>query len=140
MITNCTLPMELRSRAAAMVGQSDRPEDRSPEVIPELLKLLDSRDSNLAGGAITGLFNLGAKPETVVPLLIATLQSANENPSLRIQAAAGLGKYGTNAMAAVPALMDLLEPDKTQDQRVAAEAALRRIQPKALPNLDTSSL
>jgi hypothetical protein len=138
-ITNIQLSSRLRMTAAASIGQSVRLEDRPAEVVPELLKLLDSGENDLVMGAVIGLGNIAKLPEQCVPALTRTLRNTNSDPTLSVLSARSLGSFGTNAIAAVPALLSQLQTRKPEPLRAEARSALQQIDPGALENHERAS-
>jgi hypothetical protein len=138
-ITNIQLSSRLRMTAAASIGQSVRLEDRPAEVVPDLLKMLDSGENDLVMGAVIGLGNIAKLPEQSVAALIRTLQNTNSDPTLGILSARSLRSFGTNAVAAVPALLSQLEPSKPGPLQSEARSALQLIDAKSLKNYDLAS-
>jgi len=87
--------------------------------VPTLIRLLSDSDELTRARAGTSLGLLGQKPEIVVPALIKNLQETN---GWRVPASAskGLERFGTNAVAALPALKAILgHPDSRVRETVA---------------------
>ena len=94
--------------------------------IPDLINALKGKDAAIRGPAISSLGGIHSEPETVIPLLIPCLDDDN----LDVPAAKALAEYGSLAKSAVPKLLPLLH-GKDNDDRLAARAALLRIDPDA---------
>ena len=71
--------------------------------VQSLLPLLNHSNVFLSLNAVGALGNLATLPDQVVPAL--TSQLSNPEPSMRYSAALALSKFGTNAAAAIPALL-----------------------------------
>jgi hypothetical protein len=104
----------------------------APGTVPELLKMLNSGDNELTMGAVIALGNIAKVPEQSVPALIKTLQNTNSDPTLSILSAKSLRSFGTNAAAAVPALLSQTQPGKPVTLQAEARMALQRIDAEAL--------
>jgi hypothetical protein len=99
--------------------------------VPALIRLLNDSDELTRARAGTSLGLLGQKPEIVVPALIRNLGETN---GWRVphSAAKGLSRFGTNAVAALPALKAIAAH---QDWRVReiVETAIQSIETQAEP-------
>ncbi len=103
----------------------------APDFTPVLLQCLteDPIPPNRASAA-RALGASTARPDLVVPALAEALQV--KDGLLRIATAEALGKFGTNAHAAIPALQQLIQDPREKDPAVpaAAAAALQLIDPE----------
>ncbi|MDB6016392.1 MAG: repeat protein [Pedosphaera sp.] len=84
--------------------------------------------------AAWSLGEIGQESERVVPVLIAALQSPDND--LRWSAADSLGKFGTNAQSSVPALVKALQ-DPNASVHNNALKSLKVIDPKTAESLET---
>ena len=110
-----------RANAAAKFGDLG---PAAAAAAPVLLRALQGHDVPVRGPAAVSLGRLHALPETVIPLLIKSLDEEN----LREDAAAALGEYGSQASAAIPKLLTLF-PVQDKDLHHAVVEAFRRIDP-----------
>jgi HEAT repeat protein len=97
--------------------------------IPSLIKALKSNDAAIRGPAARALGRIQSQPDTIIPLLMAYLDDPQDGvPEAAVEA---LGDFGPLSKAAVPKIVPFL---KTQDKdlRVAATAAIRKIDPQAV--------
>jgi HEAT repeat protein len=94
--------------------------------LPDLIKALKGKDAAVRGAAISSLGKIRSEPEKVIPLLIPYLGDDN----LDVTAANALAEFGSLAKPAVPKLLPLLQA-KDRDDRAAAKAALKKIDPLA---------
>ncbi len=102
--------------------------------VPALIQVLKGKDAPVCEAAIQALGKIHSDPEVVIPLLIGYL----DDDSVNDEAALALANYGSLAKAAVPKIVPLLHAlDK--DARVAAEKALKRIDPEAYLSATKSS-
>ena len=101
------------------------------QTVPGTLDALKSATTNRSGtvSSMAGwaLGKLGEDPEHVIPFLMTSLGSTNS--SARFGVVWGIGWFGTNAVTAVPLLLESL---KNPALRLGAVASLRRIDPEAL--------
>jgi HEAT repeat protein len=102
--------------------------------VPPLIRALSDLDELTRASAATSLGLLGQKPDIAVPALIKNLQESN---GWRVPASAahGLGRFGTNAARALPALKAIAAH---QDSRVreAANSAVEAIESPSGPRLE----
>ncbi len=114
-----------RSYAARALGKLGS--QAAPAVL-ELLQALSDQDPTVYAEVSSALSRIG---RAAVPSLISTLGSSDD--SLRISAAWTLGRIGSNALEAVPALDELAMLEDGQLSQLAS-AALRKIKsPKTKP-------
>jgi len=104
--------------------------------IPSLVKALKGNDPAIRGPAARSLGKIQGEPDTIIPLLIASIDDAQDGvPEAAIEA---LGDFGPLSKAAVPKIMPLLRtPDK--DLRHAANIAIRKISPQELEQKQAAS-
>ena len=96
--------------------------------VPAFLRRAASPDYEVRKIAVAGLAYSDAPPEQVMPALLTALN--DQLGIVRLYAAHGLGRLGTNAQQAVPTLVAWLgDPDAFY--RVAATNALKAIDPEA---------
>jgi hypothetical protein len=119
---------ETRSRAVdALNTLGTNAEPAIPLLLERLKDSSESRGVRL--GCVITLAQLGRQPEHVVPALAASLSDRN----LMVPAMHGLFLFGTNATAAIPALLPLLNDPDTNvagvAQRVLAEIDRRNWTP-----------
>jgi hypothetical protein len=100
-------------------------------VVPKVVALLNGPDGTLAGKAANVLGCWRIEPALVVPALAESVKIPNPNMFLRVTAAEALGKFGTEAEQAVPALVEVLT-DADRDLRRTGTNALLKIAPEAL--------
>ena len=100
--------------------------------VPGTLEALESATINRAGTvsgmASWALGKIGQDKEHVIPFLITTLGSTNAQA--RFGAMFGIGCFGTNALCAVPLLLEALQ-DRDVTIRDGATASLKQIDPEA---------
>ena len=108
--------------------QLDRLRSQAEIAIPALIATCDDPDEIVRARAAIALGLLGHKPDVVVPVLVKLLRDQN---GWRVPSAAAksLGRFGTNAASAIPALKEALN---NTDRRVsqAADGALAAVQGK----------
>jgi len=97
--------------------------------LPRLLGMLATTNYGAAVGAILALGELKLEPHLVVPALTNCL--LGPVTGLRFFAAQALGRYGSEACSAVPALVRALDDSSAVVGRCATNA-LRAIDPQAL--------
>jgi HEAT repeat protein len=92
-----------------------------------LIEALDDDDEGVQNNALVALGNIGGGPDMLVSLFIPFL----EHPHFitRENACSALGKFGTNASAAIPALQAVAANDSYESVRQRATAALSKIDP-----------
>jgi hypothetical protein len=102
--------------------------------VPPLIRALSDSDELTRARAATSLGLLGQKPEMVVSALIKNLPETN-GWRVPASAAKGLSRFGTNAVAALPALRAIAaHPDSRVRESVAG--AIQSIETQAEPRLD----
>ena len=94
-----------------------------------LATCLQDTNVSVSTRSAEALGTLQQGPGIAIPALIGRLQ-AKEAP-LRIACAMALGKFGTNAQAATPALLTMIASSDSTE-RSCASNALQRIAPQAL--------
>jgi HEAT repeat protein len=106
---------------------------RQPDlVVPFLIKLIGDTNQSLALSALAAVRWYTERPNLVVPVLIQAI--TNQNPTKAftdfraIYAAQGLPGFGTNALAAIPALRQVATSSPISTAFYAAEA-LQKIDP-----------
>jgi HEAT repeat protein len=112
-----------RSSAAWSLGELG---PAAKAAVPELIKTLKGNDAAIQFACVTALGKIRIDPETVIPLLIPYLGDDN----LDVAAASALAEFGSLAKPAVPKLLPMLKA-KDADDRAAARAALKKIDPVA---------
>lgn len=112
-----------RSNAAQALGKFGPPANAA---VPVLLQVVNGKDHAPRAAAVTALGQIHSSPDTVVPVLIASLSDNDLNDS----AAEALGQFGSLAGAAVPKLMPLVH-SREKELRRATILALPKIDPKA---------
>jgi HEAT repeat protein len=98
--------------------------------IPLLVDCTTSTNRDLAWRAMRALGRLQLEPDRVVPALITQLNYPDYN---RIAAVWALRRYGSNAMSAVPFLLQRIS-DPDEGVRMAVTNALMKIAPEVLTN------
>ncbi len=91
--------------------------------VPLLVQCLTNRDRSIRNEAATRLGQARRKPEIVVPALLAYLKREEVDVAVAILT---IGYFGTNAIAASPTLVALLN-DPNPDVRTAVTNSLPRI-------------
>jgi HEAT repeat protein len=102
--------------------------------VPPLIRALNDSDELTRARAGTSLGLLGQKPEIVVPALIKNLQETN-GWRVPASAAKGLSRFGTNAVAALPALKAIAQHTDSR-VREAVATAIQSIETQAEPRLE----
>ncbi|MBL4848593.1 MAG: HEAT repeat domain-containing protein [Planctomycetes bacterium] len=110
-----TSPALRAAVACALSGEAD--------AIPTLTDLARDPSPRVQRAALDGLANYGAK--SAFPVILAALES----PHLRVRVAAlrAIRSLGTDAVAATPLLLRLLDPQKDSGDRVHVLACLEAI-------------
>ena len=118
--------------------------------VPSLLRGTDSTNFALRNNSLAALYQIHAEPDLVVPVFIKALE--DPYPQIKDWAARGLGAFGTNARAAVPVLVKLLESKEPSaptnypyvmsfsrpSVKETAFEALRQIDPEAAAKVSTN--
>ena len=102
--------------------------------VPPLIRALNDSDEMTRARAATSLGLLGQKPEIAVPALIKNLQETN-GWRVPASAAKGLSRFGTNAVAALPALKAIAE-HRDSHVRESVAGAIQSIETQAEPHLE----
>jgi hypothetical protein len=89
--------------------------------VPDLVRIVKGANFNARAPAIMSLGEIHSDPEVVVPLLIECLKI----DQLAANAAHALSAYGSQARAAVPALIAILKHRETSVRSAASEALLK---------------
>jgi hypothetical protein len=120
------------NRAKAAIGISATRELRginSTATVALLLQCLKDQDGRVARSAALALGELAIEPDTAVPALAETLNSAD--PTLRVSVLTGLCLFKDKETSAVPAVVIALS-DPDLKVRLAATNTLSRIAPAVL--------
>jgi hypothetical protein len=119
---------ENRSRESrnAVVAALSNIGPAAQRALPCLLDAAVDSDFSIRFNALTALGEIHARPELVVPVLVAALRNGDDS---RVYAEAALGDFGEDAKTAVPSLLELLKNE--QPPRNFAAEALKRIDPEA---------
>jgi HEAT repeat protein len=104
---------------------------RKSEAAEVLLQLTRGTKRSVVTSAIYSLGSLAAVPETVVPRLCELLKSKDE--FVQIQSIHTLVEFGTNAMVALPLLLELKTSSVDPIVRNAADNSANKIQGKWIP-------
>jgi HEAT repeat protein len=127
-ILQSSAPVEMRVQAAASLGFVG-PDAQA--AIPSLIAALgDKENIPMRMNSIGALTRIGGDPSVLVPVFTASL----DDPfwDVRIWAATGLSKFGSQAESAVPKLMEALSnTDEEAKVLVALRKALETIDPAA---------
>jgi HEAT repeat protein len=121
-----------RGDAAIALGQFG---PQAEAAVPSLLQALQGHDSAVRGPAVVSLGHIQAKPEMVVPLLMAYL----DDDDLREPALRALGEYGSRAKVVIPKLLLLLKV-QNNDLHHAVEEVLKNIDPDVAAQTRAESL
>jgi HEAT repeat protein len=133
-LTNLLMSTNLTTRYRAIDALSTAPSHPSVEAMARtaLLNALHDPDRGMRMTAASALgMSVGISAthrKAVIPALIEALN--DPDPSVRGNTANSLGNYGTNALAAVPHLLKLLQ-DSNNFPRQASSGSLLRIDPAA---------
>ena len=73
--------------------------------VAPLIRCLNEEDWEIVSGAARAIGELAQEPNIAVPVLVASLRHPNR--SVRYNAAYSLGRFGTNAQSAAPAIMEM---------------------------------
>ena len=106
---------------------------QSSLAIPVLSETLTNGSQHDRYWAAVYIYTIDSKNADVIPVFISSL--TNEQREIRVSAAYCLRSYGSQVKAAVPALLNMLKARDTEVQK-AARAALEKINPEALKNLN----
>ncbi|MDB6110263.1 MAG: repeat protein [Pedosphaera sp.] len=98
--------------------------------VPALLGALHDPNPQVGPTAALALGRIAQDSEQVVPALTLSLESSESDVMMRSACAGALGKFGTNAGSAVPALLAALH-DASEVVRERATTALKSIDPDA---------
>jgi HEAT repeat protein len=98
-----------------------------------LIPYTQDRDSLVARTAVDALGAIAAEAEIVLPVLTTALKS--NDLELRKATACSIGKFGTKARPAIPALVQVLE-DLSPEVRSSATNALKAIAPQIFADAD----
>ncbi len=99
--------------------------------VPVLLKFLQDPERDVAAMAATALGFLHLSNSTVIPALVANLQSTNA--WRRCAVAAALARFGPDARPAIPALLQCLS-DPDTDVTSQSALSLHQIEPETFTN------
>ncbi len=104
--------------------------------VPSLVRAVTNRDEWVHGAAIWALGQIHARPDVVLPVLVAELRDSRA-PN-REDAALALGKFGAGAKPDVSVLVDLLKPSDgiSNSAGGALPAPLRRQIERSLQQID----
>jgi HEAT repeat protein len=97
----------------------------TPAALPVLADCMKSKDANALIYAALAIGDMRTQPETSVPLLVTALTNASLH--VRRTAAIALGRFGPDAIAAVPELTRMGQQDSDGETRNAAIGALSKI-------------
>jgi HEAT repeat protein len=94
--------------------------------VPGLIDVLKGdKDAEVRGAAANALGRFGKEPTTVLPALTAALK--DESAEVRRYAIYGLKLYRAEAKAALPAILDTLNNDKSEEVRCIAADLLGKL-------------
>ena len=99
--------------------------------VAPLIRCLNEEDWEIVSGAARAIGELAQEPNIAVPVLVASLRHPNR--SVRYNAAYSLGRFGTNAQSAAPAVMEMVTDIDDVYGRMQVTNVLRRIAPALLP-------
>src|SRR5262249_6781371 len=116
-----------RAVAAEMLGKRGaiNAEDVEDAIEPLKSALRADSDVKVRTAAAAALGNIGADPETTVPLLIDTLKA--KNLDLKMAAITALGKFGPTAKAAIEPLREIAKEKTDKKLSLTALLALKSI-------------
>jgi HEAT repeat protein len=97
--------------------------------LPSLLRWTTNADWKGRFYAIRSLYEIGAEPDRVLPVLISALHDPNQ--MVQSRAVWTLGEWGPNARIAVPVLVDCLNASNGFPVRSEVIDALKKIDPEA---------
>jgi len=98
--------------------------------LPALISCLNDPEFRVRDDAVMSLGTMEAEPERVVPVIIVFLGNYRSDRILCRDAIESLRQFKTDAKAAVPTLLTLLD-DNNADIRSSATNAIRQIDPEA---------
>jgi hypothetical protein len=124
----------VRFATNASPAQLDLLRAQADKAVPPLIRALNDSDELTRARAATSLGLLGQKADTAVPALIRNLQETN-GWRVPASAARGLERFGTNAVAALPALKAIAEHSDSR-VREAVARAIQSIETRAEPRLE----
>ena len=107
-----------------------RIEGPTPDLVPELIAVLQDGNESASREAVKTLGLLGPEARDVVPILVRTMKHRSVNYEVHKLAAVALGAIGPDAQAAVPALLKACR-NPQGDLYEVARTALRSINPAA---------
>jgi HEAT repeat protein len=90
------------------------------EAVPEMIRTLKAKDSDLRWAAAHALGRIGLVDEAILPALLNALKD-KEEPLVRSYAVQSLGRFGPKANTAIPALVDTLKSTDVHDEKRARE-------------------
>jgi HEAT repeats len=118
--------LDVRTAAALALWKIDRQTNVAVTALNEAANSKDSSPSYMRDWAPAWLYSIHPNDESLIPLFIAQLKGTNDG--LKFGAVSALEQYGTSAVAAVPALTNLLT-NSTPQLRANAMQALKKIDP-----------
>ena len=128
---NSTTAYGRRAAAAEWLGEMG---PLAQPAVPDLIKVLKSKDPAPRPNAARALGNIHSQPEQIIPFLITLLDDQQDD--VPDGAALALGAFGSLSKPAVPKLRELLKvPDK--DLHAAVTKALKQIAPEELSTAGT---
>jgi RNA polymerase sigma factor (sigma-70 family) len=104
------------------------------KVVPELIEMLRDSEAHLRQASAQVLGSIGPEAKEAVPGLITLLK--RKDLMDMYFAAIALGNIGPDARPAIPALVHLLQHSPTGDVYQQVRAAMKKIDPKALAQLE----
>lgn len=119
----CTPADGRRAQAAAALGELG---PQAQAAIPDLIKIIKSKDEAVRVAAVGALGPIQGQPETVIPLLITCLADPQDGvPGAAVES---LGSFGALSRPAWPKLVPLLKI-RDKDMQKALRVSLKQIDP-----------
>lgn len=108
-------------------------EKMGPDVVPELIKVLQEKDARLRHDILAIFYDLGPEAKAAVPCLVSLIQDPDEAECNRLMVGKILWKMGPDAKESVPVLVGIIK-DKNEPEciRVQTAKALRQIGPDSM--------
>ena len=106
----------VRARAAQALGAFGT---NAIPAVPLLLELAAETNETVRDLAVVALGEIHSEPQLVVPMLTGVLSDPKD--WIRANAAEGLGNFGTNAIPAIPALLELYFSEQNRPPRTRTD-------------------
>jgi HEAT repeat protein len=127
--TDHSRPLEARRTALQAIVNVHSVEKYESWVVPAILPCVQEQE--MAESAVRALASFKISPDVGVPVM--TTATVAKSAEVRVWAVVALGRYGTNATPAIPALLHAVHDSDPRVQQEATDA-LKAIAPEALTN------